>query len=65
MDGPKFSKFATALFGFALGVSFGLSGHTLVTKAFTAARSGDFFEAARAASPDGKLDAVLVADDSG
>jgi hypothetical protein len=65
MDGPKFSRFATALLGFVLGVGVGLLGHTMVVKVLTAARSGDFFEAARVTSPDGKLDAVLVEDNSG
>ncbi|MGB7284591.1 MAG: hypothetical protein WBE13_20160 [Candidatus Acidiferrum sp.] len=65
MDGSKLSRLATALLGFALGVGAGLLGHNLVTKALTAARTGDFFEAARVASPDGKLDAVLVEDNSG
>jgi hypothetical protein len=65
MHEPRLNRFVTALLGFALGISVGLLIPTLVTKVLTAARSGDFFEAVRVTSPDGKLDAVLIEDNSG
>jgi hypothetical protein len=65
MHRPLFKKLATAFLIFVLGIGVGIFSHTLVSKALTAARSGDFVEAARVNSPDGKLDAVLVEDISG
>ncbi|HXL23885.1 MAG TPA: hypothetical protein VOA78_15585 [Candidatus Dormibacteraeota bacterium] len=65
MRRPLLKKLATAFLIFVLGIGVGIFSHTLVSKALTAARSGDFAEAARVNSPDGKLDAVLVEDISG
>src|SRR5882724_1283170 len=65
MDRPLFKRFAKAFLIFVLGICAGIFSHTLVSKVLVAARSGDFAEAARVNSPDGKLDAVLVEDISG
>ena len=65
MHTPKFNRFATAVIGFVMGISIGTFGHGLVTMISKTTTRGLGAEAMRVTSPDGKLDAVLVDDNSG
>jgi hypothetical protein len=66
MNNPHLSKFVAALVGFALGACVGLFAHSSLSRLFFApALNAQGTEAMRVTSPDGKLDAILVEDNSG